>query len=83
MATKPTKRKTTIKKLIEDIKPQQPPVEDLISQLENVSTSNKMMMTYHLNKVKETTGEILVEDVSYCMRLDQRIQNKLMKDLTK
>lgn len=31
------------------------------------------MTKFHLEQVKETTGEITVEDVDYCMKLTERI----------
>jgi hypothetical protein len=38
------------------------------------------MTEYHLGKVKETTGEILMEDVTYCVNLGKRILAKLSQD---
>jgi len=35
----------------------------------------------HLNKVKETTGEILLEDVVYCLELNERIMSYSKKFL--
>lgn len=54
--------------------------EEQLEVLENTSNLNLQMTEYHLGKVKETTGEILMEDVTYCVNLGKRILAKLSQD---
>ena len=47
--------------------------EEQMDKLEQTSNLNLSMTAYHLEKCKETTGEILMEDVNYCVSLSKRI----------
>ena len=54
--------------------------EEQLEILENTSNLNLQMTDYHLSEVKRTTGEILTEDVTYCVNLSKRILAKLKQD---
>jgi hypothetical protein len=66
-------------KFITEVKPGQDEVKTALTQetLDNILTSvnaqaNAATM-YHLKMVKETTGEILINDVEYCLALSKRV----------
>lgn len=71
--SKQTKKKSTksrVKKVTPEIQVKQK-IEEL---LQRVEATVKEMTIWHLNKVKEATGEILIEDVEYCLSLSERVK---------
>lgn len=53
--------------------------EEQLVKLSEVSNRNLQMAQFHLEQVKVHTGEILMEDINYCVSLGQRITNYLME----
>lgn len=52
---------------------------DIDKQLQLINNLTLSMTTFHLNKVKETTGEIELADIVYCQQLEVRIMAYAMK----
>lgn len=74
MGTKVSKSKTkkaSKKKTVKKNDAKQPASEQQIADLKK---DNDMRTVFHLNKVKETTGQILQEDLEYCLSLAERIE---------
>lgn len=71
--SKQTKKKSTPR--VKKVKPEVVVEQKLDELLQHVETRVKQMTIFHLNKVKETTGEILIEDVQYCLSLSERVVN--------
>jgi hypothetical protein len=48
--------------------------QELQKILSTVDEKSRKATLFHLEMVKKTTGEILLEDVEYCLRLNDRVQ---------
>jgi hypothetical protein len=54
--------------------------EEMCELLNNTNDLNIQRTKFHLQQVELTTGEILMEDVEYCLNLGRRILDKMRRD---
>lgn len=66
-----------LKKEIQDLKDRLELSEEIAEALDAVVKLNLQRTEYHLMMCKQTTGEILMEDVTYCVNLSNRITDYL------
>lgn len=78
MASKKIKK---LKKEIEDLKTRLSLTEEQAEILDSVVRLNLQRTEFHLSMVKQHTGEILVEDVTYCISLSNRITEYMKQEL--
>lgn len=67
-----------MKKKLDKKKTSKPKV-DVSNLMDRISSENKERIAYHLANVLKTTGSILVEDVMYCIELDERIKKHALR----
>jgi hypothetical protein len=53
--------------------------EEMCELINNTKDLNLQRTEFHLQQVKLTTGEILMEDVTYCINLSKRIIDYLKR----
>ena len=46
--------------------------------LKHVDAESKKMTRFHLHHVRTSTGEVLLEDVEYCLNLNKRVKQHSM-----
>ena len=78
-----SKKNKELKKEIKQLKQELNLTEEMCQLLNDTNDLNIQRTKYHLQQVELTTGEILMEDVTYCLNLGQRILNKMKKDFNK
>jgi hypothetical protein len=54
--------------------------EEMCELLNDTNDLNIQRTKFHLQQVELTTGEILMEDVEYCLNLGRRILDKIRRD---
>lgn len=67
------KKKKTEKKVVKS------ELETYLDIVNALDADSRARTLFHLDKVKETTGEILVEDVEYCLNLTNRIKKFVVR----
>lgn len=72
--------KKELKKEIKDLKDELNLSEEMCQLLNDTNELNLQRTRFHLQQVELTTGEILMEDVEYCINLGTRILNKIKRD---
>jgi phage terminase large subunit-like protein len=75
MASK--KKVQKLKREVEDLKERLNLTEEQAELLDSVVKLNLQRTEFHLSMVKQHTGEILMEDVTYCINLSTRITEYL------
>ncbi len=69
-----------LKKEVKQLRDELNLTEEMCQLLNDTNELNLQRTRYHLQQVQFTTGEILLEDVTYCLNLANRILEKLKKD---
>lgn len=72
--------KKELKKEIRQLQNELNLTEEMCELLNNTNDLNIQRTKFHLQQVELTTGEILMEDVEYCLNLGRRILDKIRKD---
>lgn len=80
--SKEKKLRKKVKKLsaeVEQLKEALELNDEMCELINNTKDLNLQRTQFHLEQVKHTTGEILMEDVTYCVNLSNRIIEHLKK----
>lgn len=77
-----SKKIKKLKREIQDLKERLGLSEELAETLDAVAKLNLQRTEFHLMMCKQTTGEILMEDVTYCINLSNRITQYLKDQYT-
>lgn len=64
---------------VEELKTKLQLSEEVAQLINSTKNLNLQRTEFHLQQVKNTTGEILMEDVTYCINLSNRIITFLEK----
>jgi hypothetical protein len=75
-----SKKKKKLKAIIQVLNEELSLTEEMCEKLDATNELNMTMTRYHLQQCKATTGEILMEDVDYCISLGKRILAKIKAD---
>lgn len=80
MAEKKLKKKVVkLKDEVKELKEKLQLTEEMSELINSTKDLNIQRTEFHLQQVKTNTGEILMEDVTYCINLSSRIISHLEK----